>query len=539
MRNDLRDAAMVEVRSRIVAACIEQARLPDGLALDVLVNDTLYHEKKRLETDRKSPTWAEDVAFWNEIKSSLATAGDAQLKQLLDSIVRRFTDEVRGNFSPWVYQMATNVMPKALPLLLNALSPKKLLSFGIPDIKSTLSVHGETERARRMQELGTVILAPTHVSNLDSPVVGWALHHMGLPPFSYGAGLNLFTNPVMAFFMRNLGAYRVDRNKTAPLYKDILKEYATISLEMGQPNLFFPAGTRVRSGALEERLKLGLLSSGLRAYINNIIHKKERPNIYIVPCTLNYHLVLEAETLIDDHLRREGKSRYIITDDESSKPRKMLHFAQNLVNLDSRITVNIGKPLDPFGNEVDDEGRSIDGRGREVDITRYITDRAGDAIHLPQRDRVYTMEAGQSLAKAFRRTNMVLSTSLVAFALFEHLKRRQPGLDLYRLLRAGDEGTGVSVRRLTHEVALALTMVHELADQGALVLDPKGVENTDANDVVRSALRHFGTYHTHPVMKRRGDRVFTEDMKLLLYYSNRMRGYGLESKLADAGEHQA
>ncbi|MFT7581337.1 MAG: glycerol-3-phosphate O-acyltransferase, partial [Myxococcota bacterium] len=75
--------------------------------------------------------------------------------------------------------------------------------------------------------------------------------------------------------------------------------------------------------------------------------------------------------------------------------------------------------------------------------------------------------------------------------------------------------------------------------QGALVLDPKGVENADATDVVRSALRHFGTYHTHPVMKRRGDRVFTEDMKLLLYYSNRMRGYGLESKLADAGEHQA
>ena len=61
---------MVEVRSRIVAACIEQARLPDGLALDVLVNDTLYHEKKRLETDRKSPTWAEDIAFWNGIKSS-------------------------------------------------------------------------------------------------------------------------------------------------------------------------------------------------------------------------------------------------------------------------------------------------------------------------------------------------------------------------------------------------------------------------------------------------------------------------------------
>lgn len=56
----------------------------------------------------------------------------------------------------------------------------------------------------------TMIYVPTHLSNLDSPVFAYALESAGLPPVTYGAGKNLFTNPVLSFFMRNLGAYRVD-----------------------------------------------------------------------------------------------------------------------------------------------------------------------------------------------------------------------------------------------------------------------------------------------------------------------------------------
>jgi len=403
---------------------------------------------------------------------------------------------------------------------------------GMPEMSETIQIHGNVEGLRRMNELGTVILAPTHVSNMDSPVIGWALFAMGLPPFTYGAGLNLFTNPVMSFFMRNLGAYRVDRRKTAPLYKDILKEYATVALELGQPNLFFPAGTRVRSGRIEDKLKLGLLSSGLRAYINNLTHGKRRPNLYVVPCTLNYHLVLEAETLIDDHLRIEGKSRYIIEDDESSRPRKILQFTQNLVNLDSRISVNIGDPLDPFGNAVDPDGRSVDAHGREIDITRYVVDRDGRPVHHPQRDRVYTREAGEAVARSFKSHNLVLTTNLVAFTLFELLKHRHRGLDLYRLLRTGDDGTGVTVAELSRRVGQLWEHLDARAARGEIALDPHVVASGDAPAIVQSALRHFGTYHTHPVLYRRGDRVFTEDMNLLLYYSNRLRGYGLERELA-------
>ena len=111
--------------------------------------------------------------------------------------------------------------------------------------------------------------------------------------------------------MQNLGAYKVDRKKKAALYKEVLKEYATCSIEMGYHNLFFPGGTRSRSGAVEARLKKGLLGTSVTAYANALKDGRPRPNVYIVPCTLSYKLVLEAETLIDDHLKAVGKSRFI------------------------------------------------------------------------------------------------------------------------------------------------------------------------------------------------------------------------------------
>ncbi|MFO0747683.1 MAG: 1-acyl-sn-glycerol-3-phosphate acyltransferase [Myxococcota bacterium] len=532
MQNTLRDAAIVELRSRVLEACIMQSRLPDGMPLDVLVNDTLYHEKKRLEIDRKSPTRDADLAFWSSVKAKLGRGSGEDVRNLLGQIIGRFADEIRGNFSPTLYNVATRVMPKALPMLLNAMSPRRLLQRGIPDIADTIVIQGQVDALRKMSQKGTIILTPTHVSNLDSPVIGWAIYAMGLPAFTYGAGLNLFSNPMMALFMRNLGAYRVDRMKTAPLYKDVLKEYATVSLEMGNHNLFFPAGTRVRSGKIEQRLKLGLMSSGLKAYVNNLLHKKEQPNIYIVPCTLNYYLVLEAETLIEDHLQREGKSRYIITDDESYLMRKILQFTQNLINLEARITVHVGDPIDPFGNRVDPEtGASLDRHGREVDIVKYVTDRKGVPVHLPQRDRVYTAEAGEAVAREFLRHNVVVATQLTAFTLWEILKRRHPEQDLYRLVRTGDEGFGVAASLLTEKVLAVWQALAARAERGELHLESGVVAGGDAAAIVRTALRHFGTYHTHPVMVRKGDRVFCEDMKLLHYYSNRLRGYGLEKEL--------
>ncbi len=538
MRNEIRDGVVVEVSSRLLAACLKQAHGDSGMPLDVLVNDTLYHEKKRLEIYKNTPTWGADLAFWDTVKGRLGRAGEPELRQILERIIDRFVSEIEGNFSPWVYGLSTKVLPSALPVLLNAMSPRRLMDGGVPDMRDTIILRGQMDALRRCQQQGTVILAPTHVSNLDSVVCGWALYALGLPPFTYGAGLNLFSNPVLSFFMRNLGAYRVDRTKKAPLYLDALKEYATVTMERGQSQLFFPGGTRARSGEIDQKLKLGLLSCGLRAYINNLAHAKSRPRIFIVPCTLNFHLVLEASTLIEDHLRLVGKSRYIITDDESFRPREVARFMAKLSQLDSKIFMTFGAPLDPFGNRVDEDGESVDDRGRRVDVARYVSNRDGEPCHLPQRDRVFTRDAGEAVRQAFLDNNVVLSTNLVAFTVFEHLAAGHPDMDLYRLLRTAGDGAGIDMGELSQAVRRVTNQARRLSEQGRLYL-ADDVAHGDPTRIIAEALRHFATYHRGGVLSRRGDRVFADDMNLVYYYRNRLTQYGLKEAVAPRAEAAA
>ena len=64
------------------------------------------------------------------------------------------------------------------------------------------------------------------------------------PPFATPVN-----TPVLGFFMRNCGAYRVDRRIRHELYKDVLKTYSQVILERGYHSMFFPGGTRSPCGA--------------------------------------------------------------------------------------------------------------------------------------------------------------------------------------------------------------------------------------------------------------------------------------------------
>jgi glycerol-3-phosphate O-acyltransferase len=527
MRSADRQRVLDLVVSRVVEAQGRQAA-GDGQALERVIHDTYYHERRRLEAEPRTRATRHTIRRWQERLRALKTAGESTRTAVLTGVVRDFANEIVGHFDDRVYRLATSAVPVGLSVMLNALSPKILLR-GFPrppGIGDRVILDGEIAAARSLLERGTLVLAPTHQSHVDSVVAGYALHELGFPPFTYGAGLNLFTNPLISFFMQNLGAYRVDRKKKADLYKDTLKEYATVTLEHGYHNLFFPGGTRSRSGAVEQHLKLGLLGAGLRAYINNLRAGRTHPNVYVVPCTINYYLVLEAETLIDDYLKEAGKSRYIIEDDESTRPERVLSFMRNMFQLDARIHVHLGAPLDPFGNPVNADGRSLDGRGRPIDVRRY-TYVAGAPAHDAQRDAEFTRQLGAALAAELHRRNTVLPTHAVAFAAFQTIARRHRGLDLYRLLqlRAGERVLPES--DLLAEVARLQTALKERAAAGALRLGAR-LQHDEAEDVVADALRHFGIYHNLPALRREGDRMSADAMNLLLYYQNRLSGYGLE-----------
>ena len=107
--------------------------------------------------------------------------------------------------------------------------------------------------------------------------------------------------------------------------------------------------------------------------MNNLRNGRASPNIYFVPVTLSFQLVLEAETLIDDFLK-EVKSRYIITDDEFSQASRIYDFMTQLMRLDSKVFATFSEPMDPFGNYVDENGESVDPRG-QVDPSKYVLGR--------------------------------------------------------------------------------------------------------------------------------------------------------------------
>ena len=517
-----------EVVARLVDRVLGRAHTDGGRPIPEVINDTLYHERSRLRHARDDDRARDDRAFHARVQHELPHASEARQRGLVRDIVERYVGEITGHFDPRVYAFSTRVLPYGLSGLMQGFRLRGLVSElrGASGLADHLLLGGEIEALLRLADRGTVIIIPTHSSNLDSLLIGHAIYRMGLPHFVYGAGINLFTNPLTSFFMHNLGAYTVDRTKSDPLYRETLKEYATVSLEHGQHNLFFPGGTRSRSGEIESKIKLGLLGTGLAAYRNNVLRgAPRRERIFIVPCTISYPLVLEAASLVRDFLAETGKSQYIIVDDEFRRIWRWVAFLRGLAKLDLRVHVRIGRALDPFGDDVDDEGSSRDPRGRALDPKRYLL-RDGRVVVDPARDAEYTRILGGRIVAAYRRDNVALATNVLAFALLELLRRDLAQPDLFRMLRTIGPDTGIDVARADAEVEKLLGQLRVLARDGKIRVDD-GLEGASTSDVVARGLHGLGTYHSTPIVVRRGSQLVVLDADLLFYYRNRLEGYGL------------
>jgi glycerol-3-phosphate O-acyltransferase len=514
--NAERAQILAEVKRRIMNDCLARAARGDDDSLEYLLNEVVFSEMHRLESPRNRK---EERALqrWRDLSNRLLRMTEAEKRAALESLVDYYCKDIVGNFDPRVYRFAKDVVPPAISLLLSRLRGPREVVTAISDAGNQVQVQGFTDTVRALSERGTLVLTPTHSSNLDSIVLALGLVRSSLPPATYGAGKNLFTNPFISYFMHNLGAYRVDRRLRFRLYKDVLKEYSTVLLERGYHSLFFPNGTRNRSNRVEEHLKLGLLGTALTAFQNRVASGNRDYRIFIVPVTINYRLVLEAETLIDDYLAETGKSRYIIQDDEFSRLGRLLEFGRKILAHEGSVILRFGEPLDPFGNRVDEEGVSRDARGRGVEPEGYLCDASGRVVQDEQRDAEYTRLVGRALATAYRRNTVLQPTHLLARALFDEVATRARTRDIYRLLRAAPDVRTVPMARV--RAAVDRLRARIVAEPAWGVLSPQAEAGVE--DVIADAMRALVTYHTHPVATLQADQVCVEGMKLLFYYQNR------------------
>jgi glycerol-3-phosphate O-acyltransferase len=519
-----------EVVRRTLAAQKELCLQSRDLTLEIIINDAVYQEQERLRGEKSGKANREQARFWNKVGHEFHQVTETEREAILGRIVEGYVDEIMGYFNPVIHGIVARIVPWGLKAVLSRFSPASLLKFlGTRlNLEENLTITGPVDHIRKLAAKSTLIMAPTHVSNLDSIVIGLGLYMLRLPPFTYGAGLNLFSNPILSFFMSNLGAYKVDRRKKNGIYKSALKEYATLSMEMGQHNLFFPGGTRSRSGEMEQHLKLGLLGCGIKVYTSNLLAGKPNPDLFIIPCTLSYGLVLEARSLVDDHLKETGKSRYIRIRNDFNRPMRVLNFWRNLQSMESKIQMHFGEPLDLFGNKVDEDGISRDAHGRRVNRSHYV-ESAGVATHNAQRDQEYTRELGRSLLSSFRRNNVVLSTHVVAFTVFTVMRQRHLQYDLYRLLRTEGPDHQVSRIEVVEQLALVLNKLREMQGHGEIVL-AKEVGTEGPTEIFAKAMQHFRSFHDGEALRESPEGVYTLNMKLLYYYRNRLDHYGLDTK---------
>lgn len=501
---------------------------------------TLYREKLRIKQNPWVVDPDDDSSFWSGVKSSLVQISTETVKSkvkklqaykvILNEITARYAEEIASNFKTTHYKFTRSVVTYGFSRLLNAARVKgfKSIFSNQYTLQDKIQITGETDQLRDLATKGTVVMVPTHFSNLDSILIGWVISVLGLPPFIYGAGLNLFNISIFAYFMNSLGAYKVDRRKKNLMYLETLKTYSKEAIQFGCHSLFFPGGTRSRSGMIESKLKLGLLSTAIEAQranfengLNDISGK-----IFIVPVTINYHFVLEAPSLIRDHLSITGQERYYKENDEFSNSYKISKFLLKFFTKGSDISVSVGKAMDVLGNYVDENGKSLDKNGRVINTRDYFV--SGGKVSVDnQREEEYTNMLGKRIVEEFHKINRVFNSHLVAFVAFELIKKQNKKLDLFDLLRLPEEDIAIPYEEFKVSCQLVLDKIKDLKSQGLINTAPH--LSLDLDEIISRGMENVGMYHAkRPIIRDKNGNIGTDDMSLLYFYHNRLTGYGLE-----------
>ena len=497
---------------------------------------TVYREQNRIKRNRWRVDPKDDSRFWSDIKNNLIEASaktddaDKSLDEILKRIVMRYANEIAGSFKPNSYRVTRELIKFWFARLLNGARVKKFGAFfrNQYTLRDKIQIVGKVKLLRKLAKKGTVVMVPTHFSNLDSILIGWVIHSLGLPAFIYGAGLNLFNIKIFAYFMNSLGAYKVDRRKKNLPYLETLKMYSNLAIQKGAHSLFFPGGTRSRSGLIEKQLKLGLLSTAIEAQRNLYMENPTAPEvrkIFVVPVTLNYNFVLEAPDLIEDYLHVKGQDKYFPEQDKYGSV-QLIRFMFKFFTKGSNISVSIGPALDVLGNYVDEEGHSIDNQGRLIHTKDYFISN-GQISEDKQREDEYTRMLSQKIVSEYHRINRVFASHLAAYVAFEMWQRKFPKLDLFGLLRLPEEDLELDYAEFRETFKRVRKRIYELNNEGKVYFAThlKG----KADNVLKTGIENVGIFHLkRPLLLNKKGNVITKDLTVLYYYHNRLVGYDLE-----------
>ena len=503
--------------------------------LDQAIARTIYLEKQRVKTNPWKADPPNEMQYYRKIQNEYNENQQAPdkytaNKETLLRLIKRYGQEIIGHFNSKTFLTARKLCDFGFHFVLYPFGWQSLFNRKRMRQKNmnAIQINGHCEEVRNLFKDHIVVLVPTHSSNLDSILVGYSIDlSLGLPAFAYGAGLNLFDSEFFAFFMNRLGAYKVDRRKKNLIYLQTLNSYSKLSILDGLNTIFFPGGTRSRSGEVESKVKLGLLGSLVQAQ-RTLIEKNSHKKVVVVPVVLGYETVLEARSLMIQPLRTTGQEKYSARVRDIGF-RAFFRFTRRLLGKSTSIVLTFGKPMDVLGNEFNLKGESIDHKGKVIDLKDYfISD--GLLASDNQREMIYTRELGDQISKEYKKYNYILPAHLVAFAAFKLLCKLHSQMDIYSVVQIPEEDF-VFPRNAFEMLCQQLrNILFERSESNELIY-PKQLEG-DISEVISKGIKALGVFHIKRVLQvDEFGRLLSQDFIALMFYANKMSNLELDEQI--------
>ena len=477
------------------------------------IKNTLYREKLRISKIHWKADPADDKIFWSNIEKEIANINyDENIsileQKLLSKIINRYTKEITGNFKRTHYSFTRRLIIAFFARLLNTARLRN--PFGNLDLDSKIDIIGKIKKLRKLSKIGTIVMVPTHFTHLDSALIGWTISHLGLPAFMYGAGLVLYNMNLFSYFFNSLGAYKVDRRKKHLLYLETLKTYTQQAIINDCHNLFYPGGTRSRSGSIEEKLKLGLLGSALDAQ-KELDNKNKK--IFIVPVTFNYQFILEAPALINQHISSNNPDKFYLDDLGYSNSFKIITFLIKFFSKSNRISVSFGQPMDIYGNSVNKKG-SISKNNKVIFNNDYS--KKAEILNTLSKKIVQEHKSG----------TQVFSSMLIAFLSFKIINNKYKRLELYNIFKLPNNDLEIEVIYFTKFYNKAIKVIQELASNNKIKLSNE--INYPIDKQIKIGCENLGLYHPIRPVQLKNNIIKIKNIKMLYYYHNRLVGFNIE-----------
>lgn len=501
----------------------------------VTLQNAINLELRRIRVDAWSADPPNQKSFWNNI-SKISREIDNLPKtdkersdlehETITRIVRVYANEIAGKFKPSMFRKARTFCNILFKALFNKFSEGKFGFWGTSKkLYEKIRVIGPIDKIRNLFKKGTLVIVPTHSSNLDSLLLGYSIDRfVGIPSSHYGAGLNLFNSEIAAYFMDRLGAYRVDRRKKNKIYLETLKSASRIAIEMGVNSLFFPGGTRSRSGEIEQHLKLGLMGTAVEAQ-RKLIQTASNSKVFIIPLVISYSNVLEDNSMFRNYLHKQGLAALV---------RKRLHkknsFLKSIMTVreifsDEMINyLSFGEPMDVFGNVVDDEGRSLDRKGKHISKEAYFLNN-GVVTKNQQREMQYTRTLATQIEKSYRDYNVIRVGQLAAAALFQGITETSKINSPEGALRLAETEWSMPIDEFYSNFEKLKNKFLEMESSSECIMEHAFHDELSDKELVDCGIRQLRSYQFFQVIHFEDDRVNTDHIGLLMYYANRLECY--------------